>query len=117
MTKLRKWWVGRDSNPGPMPDLESEYLRQPAETTVRAAKLSEDQLHLAELAVIKLGEGWNRLVDAVDHWMRTGAKSLPGESPRIDDAVDQYLEWLAASDLRDATKGHWLRACQRRPAG
>ena len=34
-------------------------------------------------------------------------KSLPGESPRLDEAVDKYLEWLAASDLREATKRHW----------
>jgi integrase len=88
-------------------ELQLEYLKEPTESAIRATKLSEDQLRLAEHVMQRLGEDWPRLMDAVEHWTRTGAKSLPSESPRIDEAVDQYLAWLAASDLRDATKRHW----------
>jgi integrase len=87
--------------------LEAEYLQQPSDTAVRATKLSDDQLRLAELAINRLGEDWGRIVDAVDLWIRSGGKSLPAESPRIDDAVDQYQVWLDASSFRDATKRHW----------
>ena len=54
-----------------------------------------------------LGDEWARLVDAVDLWKRTGGQVLP-DSPRLYEAVDQYLEWLETkSPFRDATKRHW----------
>lgn len=88
-------------------DLESEYLRAQSETTVRATKLTQEQIQLAEVAVMKLGDDWQRLLDAVDHWTRTGAKNLPVDAPRLDEAIAQYLAWLEASPFRDATKRHW----------
>ena len=88
-------------------ELEYEYLKTPTETVIRATKLTEDQLRLAERATRIMQEDWPRLLEAVEQWKRSGAKSLPIESPRIDEAVDQYLKWLAASDLRDTTKKHW----------
>jgi integrase len=88
-------------------ELETEYLKGHRQMEVRATKLSEDQLRLSEVAIRRMGDDWERLLDSVDHWKRTGAKSLPSESPRVDEAVDAYLKWLAASDLRPATKRHW----------
>jgi len=88
-------------------ELETEYLQLPTENTVQATKLSPDQLRVAEDAIRRMGDDWTRLVDVVEHWKRTGAKSLPGESPRMDEAVDKFLKWLAESDLRDTTKKHW----------
>jgi integrase len=88
-------------------ELETEYLQGERETAIRATKLSEDQLRLAEHVIRRMGEDWERLMDAVDHWKRTGGKNLPVESPRIDEAVDAYLKWLKTSDLRDTTKKHW----------
>lgn len=85
-------------------ELQIEFLGQPSETTIRPTKLSDDQLRLAELAIQRLGEDWGRIVDAVDFWARSGAKNIPTESPRINDAVDQYLAWLAVSPFRDTTK-------------
>jgi len=87
--------------------LETDYLKTECETAIRATKLSDDQLRLAELAINRLGEDWGRIVDAVDLWTRSGGKNLPAESPRIDDAVDQYQVWLDKSSFRDATKRHW----------
>src|SRR5205823_5415634 len=64
-------------------------------------------LRLAEVAFLKLGDDWKRLLDAVDHWNHHGKQMAVPESPRIDSAVEQYLVWLAGSPLRDATKRHW----------
>ncbi len=88
-------------------ELETEFLQGHQETTIRATKLTQEQIQLAEVAFIKLGDDWQRILDAVDHWRRTGQRMVSAEAPRIDDAVDQYLAWLAASSLRDATKRHW----------
>jgi integrase len=88
-------------------ELETEYLRGHAETNIRATKLSAEQVQLAEVAFIKLGDDWTRLLDCVDHWKRTGAKNIVTDAPRIDEAVDAYLEWLKAGTFRDATKRHW----------
>jgi len=88
-------------------ELETEFLQGHAETTVRATKMTAEQVQLAEVAFIKLGEDWLRLLDAVDQWKATGRKQAASESPRIDDAVTQYLAWLEASTFRDATKRNW----------
>lgn len=88
-------------------ELESEFHAGQTETAMRATKLTHEQVQLAEVAIIKLGDDWLRLLDAVDHWKRSGKTKANSESPRLDDAVDQYLAWLAASPLRDATKRHW----------
>lgn len=88
-------------------ELESEFHAGQTETAMRATKLTHEQVQLAEVAIIKLGEDWLRLLDAVDHWKRSGKTKANSESPRLDAAVDQYLAWLAASPLRDATKRHW----------
>src|SRR5208337_3109033 len=47
-------------------ELESEFLQIPAETTIRATKLSEDQLRLAEDAIRRMGDDWSRIVDAAE---------------------------------------------------
>jgi hypothetical protein len=62
-------------------DLEAEYLQQPRETSIRATKLSDEQLQIAELAILRLGDEWSRLVDAVDHWKQTGGQ--PNENNQL----------------------------------
>jgi integrase len=88
-------------------ELETEYLQGERETAIRATKLSDDQLRVAEDAIRRMGDGWKHLVDVVENWKRTGAKSMPVESPLIDEAVDKFLEWLNTSDLRHFTKTHY----------
>lgn len=87
-------------------ELETEYLRGHAETVIRATKLSAEQVQLCEVAMLKLGDDWQHILDAVDHWKRHGKQNAVTESPRLDDAVTQYLAWLDKPDciLRDATK-------------
>jgi hypothetical protein len=69
-------------------DLEAEFLQQPREGSIRATKLSDEQMQLAELAILRLGEEWTHLVDAVDYWKRAGIQ-MPPDSPRLHEAVDQ----------------------------
>lgn len=89
-------------------ELETEYLRGYVETTIRATKLSAEQVQLAEVAFLKLGDDWLRLLDCVDHWQRHGKHLAVDDSPKIDDAVDKYLIWLdKESGFRDTTKRHW----------
>ncbi len=85
-------------------ELEAEALKQPADRAVRATSLSEDALRVAEFAMLKLGDDWARLPDCVDYWLKAGGKTIPTDSPRIDDAVGQYLDWLKKSPLREATR-------------
>lgn len=88
-------------------ELETEFLNGKSETTIRATKLSAEQVQLAEVAFIKLGDDWHRILDAVDHWKTHGRRQSPSTSPKLDDAVAQYLEWLKSSPLRESTKRHW----------
>lgn len=94
-------------------ELETEFLRGHVETSIQPTKLTADQVRVAELAIIKLGDDWDRLLDCVDYWQRNGAKNIKTDAPKIDDAIgheskpDSYLHWLKGSSLRDATKKHW----------
>lgn len=94
-------------------ELETEYLQGKVETVIQATKLTTEQVRVAEVAILKLGDDWQRLVDCVDYWNRTGAKNIKTDAPKIDDAIgddekaDSYLHWLKNSPLRDATKKHW----------
>jgi integrase len=87
-------------------ELEAEYHALHADTDLRATKLTHEQIRLCEVAVIKLGEDWQRLLDAVDHWQKNGKQAAVVESPRIDAAVEQFKGWLDKADFRDATKSN-----------
>jgi hypothetical protein len=90
-------------------ELEADFLQHPRETAVRATKLSDDQLQLAELARLRLGDDWARILDAVDSWNRTKTQTT-AERLRVHKAIDQYLAWLEnGSSFRPATKQHWRR--------
>jgi integrase len=96
-------------------ELETEWLKGEAQTSVRATKLTDDQVRLAESAFIQLGDDWQRIVDAVLYWKQHGRQNAIVESPRIDDAVEKFVAWLDKPDARgkrgkiikDATKRGW----------
>jgi integrase len=87
-------------------ELETEWLCRQTDTAIRATKLTDEQIRLAEAAFARLDDDADLLL-AVEHWRRHGKQLSVVESPRLDDAIDQYLVWLASSPLRDATKRHW----------
>lgn len=75
-------------------ELESEFLKRETETTIRATKLTDVQIHLAEMAFSRLSDD-SDLPRAVEHWITHGKQqAVTVESPRIDDAVDRFKLWL-----------------------
>lgn len=76
-------------------ELETEYLKGHTETTAQATKLTPEQLRLAEVAFVKLGDDWERILDAVDHWNEHGKHHAVIESPRLDDAFEQFKKAIA----------------------
>jgi len=89
-------------------ELEAEYLARTGEATaLRSTRLSEVQARIAE-TVFPMLERDDELLTAVNFWRQNRHLHVAVESPRIDDAVDQYLAWLEnGAPFRDATKRHW----------
>ena len=88
--------------------LEAEYhRRQPDDPTVRATRLTEAQLRLAETAFARL-ECDEDVIRATDWWLRGGKAQAVVNSPRLDQAVQQFDAWLAdpSTPLRPRTKGN-----------
>jgi integrase len=66
--------------------------------------LTDEQIGIAE-ATFKRLERDADLITAVDHWLRTGKPATLKESPRLDEALDAFVEWLnTTTELRPKTK-------------
>jgi integrase len=71
---------------------------------LRATRLTDEQVGIAEAALKRL-ERDEDLLTAVDHWLRTGKPAAIKESPRLDEAMKTYTDWLdATTELRPITK-------------
>jgi integrase len=87
-------------------ELEAEYrTRTPEDAALRATKLTETQLKLAELAFVKLERDEDLLL-AINYWQRHGqTRTETAKAPRLDDAVEQFKVWLTeTTTLRKRTK-------------
>lgn len=84
-------------------ELEGEFFTAPSETHLRATKLTETQLHLAEVAFKKLDDDAD-ILRAVDNWLTSGKPGPVIEAPWVDDAVKQFCDWLEKSELSEPTK-------------
>jgi integrase len=85
-------------------ELEGEFHAANGVAALRATRLTDDQVGIAEAAFKRL-ERDEDLITAVDHWLRTGKPASIKESPRLDEALKAYLDWLkSSSELRDKTK-------------
>lgn len=103
--RVRKNFLSLEAARSEQINLETEYLQGRTETAIRATKLSAEQLQLAEVAFLKLGDDWPKLLDAVEHWNRQGKQMSVSESPRIDDAWQQFAAWLDnGCKLRDLSR-------------
>jgi integrase len=90
-------------------ELEAEFHAANGVAALRATRLSDEQVGIAEAAFKRL-ERDEDLLTAVDHWLRTGKPASMKESPRLDEAMAAYLAWLqTTTELRDKTKEN-LRA-------
>src|SRR6516162_11271614 len=82
-------------------ELEAEFHAANGVAALRATRLTDDQVGIAEAAFKRL-ERDEDLLTAVDHWLRTGKPASIKESPRLDEALKAYLDWLkSSSELRD----------------
>jgi len=91
-------------------ELEADFhARQPDANAIRATKLSETQLRIAEVAFLRLDSD-EQLLAAVTFWQEKGRPQARVESPRLDEAVAQFVAWLdsAGCPLREQSR-HGLR--------
>src|SRR5262245_41658510 len=77
-------------------ELEGEYFARETDLLLRATRLSTEEIRCAEIAFDKL-ERPEDLLSAVEHWRRHGSKRALAESPRLDDAISQFVTWLDGS--------------------
>jgi integrase len=111
-TRVRQNFTNEAEADSKQLELETEYLRGHSETGIKATTLPDEKLRLAEVAFLKLGDDWERLLDAVDHWNKHGKQFAVKESPRLDDAIEGFKLWLESDecDLADHTRrGYRLR--------
>jgi len=74
-------------------ELEGEFLARHADTTLRATRLTDTQIHLAELAFSRLNDDAD-MPRAIDYWLKHGKQLSVAVSPRIDEAADRFKAWL-----------------------
>jgi len=85
-------------------ELEGEFHAANGVAALRATRLTDEQVGIAEAAFKRL-ERDEDLITAVDHWLRTGKPASLKESPRLEEASKAYLEWLdLTTELRPKTK-------------
>ena len=85
-------------------ELEGEFHAANGVAALRATRLTDEQVGIAEAAFKRL-ERDEDLMTAVDHWLRTGKPASVQESPRLEDAFKVWSEWAqATTELRVKTK-------------
>ncbi len=85
-------------------ELEGEFHAANGVAALRATRLTDEQVGIAEAAFKRLEQDQD-LITAVDHWLRTGKPKTIKESPRLDEALKEYTAWLAATtELRSLAK-------------
>ena len=87
-------------------ELEGEFHAANGSAALRATRLTDEQVAIAEAGFKRL-ERDQDLLTAIDHWLRTGKPTAVKESPRLDEALAQYTVWLdTTTELRPLTKLH-----------
>jgi integrase len=93
-------------------ELEGEYLARQTETTLRATRLTDTQIHLAELAFAKLSDDAD-ILRAVEDWQKHGKHRHVAESPHLDDATKQFIAWLDGDSPEAESNSCTLRSTSR----
>jgi integrase len=85
-------------------ELEGEFHAANGTAALRATRLTDEQVAIAEAGFKRLDRD-SDLLTAIDHWLRTGKPTVVKESPRLDDALKEFLAWLEpTTELRPPTK-------------
>src|SRR6266436_1696619 len=75
-------------------ELEAAYFaRAQTDSALRATRLSDTQLRIAESAFLQLNAD-DEMLRAVAHWLRHGKQHSVAESLRLDEAVQRFNAWL-----------------------
>ena len=87
-------------------ELEGEFHAANGSAALRATRLTDEQVAIAEAGFKRL-ERDQDLLTAIDHWLRTGKPTAVKDSPRLDEALKLYSDWLdTTTELRPITKLH-----------
>jgi integrase len=90
-------------------ELEGEFHATNGAAALRATRLTDEQIAVAEAGFKRL-ERDEDLLTAIDHWLRTGKPAVVKESPRLDDALKEYTTWMESTkELRPQTKKNLRR--------
>ena len=85
-------------------ELEGEFHATNGAAALRATRLTDEQVAIAEAGFKRLERDQDMLT-AIDHWLRTGKPAAVKESPRMDEALVQFKAWLEpTTELREKTK-------------
>src|ERR1044071_6799470 len=84
-TRIRENFVNLQAAEARKLALTTEWLARESETALRATKLTDAQIKLAEIAFMRLDSD-DELLLAIDHWLKHGRQTAVSESPRIDEA-------------------------------
>jgi len=107
--RVRENWADQAKARCRQIELETEFLQGHVETAVRATRLTQEQITLAELAFIRLTAD-EELPLAVDYWLRHGRQNAVAESPRLDDAFRDFCAWLdGGAELRELSRANLRR--------
>lgn len=103
-TRVRENFISQKAAVCRQIELEAEYqAREQPDSSLRATRLSDTQIRIAETAFVKL-DADEELLSAVDYWLEHGRHAAVAESPRLDEAVKAFREWLETAPLRDHSK-------------
>jgi len=89
-------------------ELQTEWLKGEVETSIRATKMTQEQVSLAEAALIRLGAD-HELPLAVEYWIKHGREHSVTQTVKLDEAVKEFKQWLeqqSEKDLRRRTKNN-----------
>lgn len=110
-TRIRENYADQQSAQCRQIDLEAEFhARQSTDTGLRATKLTDTQVKIAEVAFVRLDSD-EEMLSAVEYWLRHGRQQSVQQTVKLDEAIEQFTSWLEAQgpqDMRDATR-HNLR--------
>ncbi len=102
--RVRENYTAQDAAQSRKTELDLEALGEHRDAHPRMTTLDDSQLRLCEAALPRL-EDQADLPLAIEHWRKRDKNKQVVESPRLDEAVRQFQQWVAdTTKLRAPTK-------------
>jgi integrase len=98
-SRVRANFTSKEAADAEKTNLMIEWLAGHQPAAIRQTRLTDDQLRIAETAFARLNADMEML-PAIEYWLRHGRQVAVAESPRLDEAVQKFKEWLPVSGLR-----------------